>query len=59
MGHGSRGKGGRRDGKASAGISHAAAGRPAVGLIGRGFEVMCVMNEIFGVTESGTEPAEG
>ena len=34
-------------------------GRPAVGRIGRGFVVMCVMSEIFCVTESGTEPAEG
>ena len=34
-------------------------GRPQVGRIRRGFEVMCVMNEIFCVAESGTEPAEG
>ncbi len=40
--------------KASLGVSHAAAGR-----MGCGFGVMCVMSEIIGVTESGTEPAEG
>ncbi len=34
-------------------------GRPQVGLMGRGFGVMCMMSEIFGVTESGTGPAEG